>query len=366
MAEHKDKAGRPVVAITGMGLITSLGTGKEDNWKKLVAGESGIRTISRFPIDGLRTTIAGTVEEGYEPNIAPSRHTERIAKKVGEEAIEESGIGAIGNFPGPMFLAMAPIELEWPHRFDLANATGSNDNVTYADLVRVSSQERFAPYYEMAKYGIVGENLADHFGTQGSPISLTTACASGATAIQLGVEAIRRGECQAALAIGADTSVTPESVVRFSLLSALSTQNANPSEASNPFSKYRDGFVLAGGAAALVLENLDHAKARGAKILAIIPGTGEKSDLVQQIHDRAYAHGCRRRGSRRHHHDNPASAHSADDQSQGPRPRHFARCGAECRARRQDQDGDLKLVRFWRAECVPGDRGRAGLTLNKV
>jgi 3-oxoacyl-[acyl-carrier-protein] synthase II len=130
----------------------------------------------------------------------------------------------------------------------------------------------------MAKYGIVGENLADHFGTQGSPISLTTACASGATAIQLGVEAIRRGECQAALAIGADTSVTPESVVRFSLLSALSTQNETPEQASKPFSKNRDGFVLAEGAAALVLENYDHAKARGAKILGIIPGSGEKSD----------------------------------------------------------------------------------------
>src|SRR5690349_3050409 len=141
MAEYKDKAGRPVVAITGMGIITSLGTGKEDNWKKLVAGESGIRTISRFPIEGLRTTIAGTVDEGYEPNIAPSMHTERIAKKVGEEAIAESGIGSKGNFPGPMFLAMAPIELEWPHRFDLADATGANDNITYADLVRVSSQE---------------------------------------------------------------------------------------------------------------------------------------------------------------------------------------------------------------------------------
>jgi 3-oxoacyl-[acyl-carrier-protein] synthase II len=276
--QHKDKAGRPVVAITGMGIITSLGTGKEDNWKKLTAGESGIRLISRFPVDGLRTKIAGTVEAGYEPDIAPSVMTERIATMVGEEAIAEAGIGGKGNFPGPLFLAMAPIELEWPHRFDLASATGSNDNVTYADLVRIASQSRFAPYFEMAKYGIVGEHLAKHFGTKGSPISLTTACASGATAIQLGVEAIRRGECGAALAIGADTSVTPESVVRFSLLSALSTQNDTPEQASKPFSKNRDGFVLAEGSAALVLEDLDHAVARGAKILGIIPGSGEKSD----------------------------------------------------------------------------------------
>jgi 3-oxoacyl-[acyl-carrier-protein] synthase II len=276
--QFKDKAGRPVVAITGMGIMTSLGSGKQDNWKKLTAGESGIRRISRFSTEGLRTTIAGTVDVSYEPDMAPSVMTEKIAKIVGEEAIAEAGIGSKGIFPGPLFLAMAPIELEWPHRFDLASATGSNDNVTYADLVRVATQSRFLPYFEMAKYGIVGEHLADYFGSQGSPISLTTACASGATAIQLGVEAIRRGECEVALAIGADTSVTPESVVRFSLLSALSTQNDPPEQASKPFSKNRDGFVLAEGSAALVLENLEHAEARGAKILGIVQGSGEKSD----------------------------------------------------------------------------------------
>jgi len=276
--QYKDKAGRPVVAITGIGIMTSLGTGKQDNWKKLTAGESGIRRITRFPTDGLRTTIAGTVDVSYEPEMAPSLMTEKIAKIVGEEAITEASIGSKGVFPGPLFLAMAPIELEWPHRFDLAAATGTNDNVTYADLVRVATQSRFSPYFEMAKYGIVGEHLADYFGTQGSPISLTTACASGATAIQLSVEAIRRGECNAALVIGADTSVTPESVVRFSLLSALSTQNDPPEQASKPFSKNRDGFVLAEGSAALVLENLEHAKARGAKILGIVQGSGEKSD----------------------------------------------------------------------------------------
>jgi len=274
----KDKQGRPVIAVTGVGIITSLGTGKEDNWKKLVAGQSGIRRITRFATDGLRTTIAGAVDHEYESDMAPSVMTEKVARLVGEEAIAQAGIGAKGRFPGPLFLAMAPIELEWPHRFDLASAAGANDNVTYADLVRVATQPRFAPYFEMSKYGIVGEHLAEHFGTEGSPISLTTACASGATAIQLGVETIRRGDCEAALAIGADTSVTPESVVRFSLLSALSTHNDPPQEASKPFSKNRDGFVLAEGAAALVLESLEHAKARGAKILGIIQGCGEKSD----------------------------------------------------------------------------------------
>lgn len=277
-ASRRDKAGRPVVAVTGMGIVTPLGTGKADNWKKLTAGESGIRTITRFPTDGLRTTIAGAVDHVYEDGMLSAQLSEKLARLAGTEAIEESGIGSKGNFPGPFFLAFPPIEIEWPQRFALANASGANDKIEYGDLVRVATKPDFNSFYEVSKYGVVPDHLAEHFGTQGSPISLTTACASGATAIQLGLEAIQRGECDAALAIGADGSITAESVVRFSLLSALSTNNASPQGASRPFSKNRDGFVLAEGAAALVLENYDHAVARGAKILAIVEGCGEKAD----------------------------------------------------------------------------------------
>ena len=121
-------------------------------------------------------------------------------------------------------------------------------------------------------------HLAERFGTKGSPISLSTACASGASAIQLGVEAIRRGETDAALCIGTDGSVNPEALIRFSLLSALSTANDPPESAAKPFSKNRDGFVMAEGAGALVLESLEHAKARGAKILGVIEGCGEMAN----------------------------------------------------------------------------------------
>ncbi len=276
--ERRDKAGRPVVAVTGMGVVTPLGTGKEDNWKKLTAGESGIRGINRFPTEGLRTTIAGTVNHIYEPGMVPSQLSEKLARIAGSEAIEEAAIGSPGRFPGPLFLALPPIELEWSHRLALAEASGANEEISYADLVRAAGKAQFEPFYEASKYGIVAEHLADHFGTEGSPISLTTACASGATAIQLGIEAIQRGECEVALAIGADGSVTNESLIRFSLLSALSMSNEKPQQASRPFSKNRDGFVLAEGAGALVLENLDHAIARGAQILGIVEGCGEKSD----------------------------------------------------------------------------------------
>jgi 3-oxoacyl-[acyl-carrier-protein] synthase II len=206
-----------------------------------------------------------------------SELSEKLARLAGNEAIEESGLRK-GDFPGPFFLAFPPLEIEWQQRYQLAEATGSNDKIEYADLVRVAAQPQFRPFYEESKYGVVPERLAEDFGTKGSPISLTTACASGATAIQLGVEAIQRGECDAALAIGADGSITAESVVRFSLLSALSTNNTDPQHASRPFSKNRDGFVLAEGAGAVVLESYDHAVARGAKILAVVEGCGEKAD----------------------------------------------------------------------------------------
>ncbi len=274
----RDSAGRPVIAITGMGVVTSLGTGKADNWAKLTAGKSGIRRISRFPIDALRTTIAGTVDHVYKDYMPPAELSERLALLAGEEAIAQSGIGGKGRFPGPLFLALPPLEIEWHYRLQLAKEAAPDRDAGYPDLLRVAREPKFAPIYETLKYGIIGEHLADHFGTEGSPISLTTACASGATAIQLGVEAIRRGECQAALALGADGSLTPESLVRFSLLSALSTQNDPPNQASKPFSKNRDGFVLAEGAGALVLEDYDSALARGAKVLGILEGCGEKSD----------------------------------------------------------------------------------------
>jgi 3-oxoacyl-[acyl-carrier-protein] synthase II len=131
-------------------------------------------------------------------------------------------------------------------------------------------------------FGSVAEHLAEKFGTKGSPISLSTACASGASAIQLGVEAIRRGETDAALCVATDGSVNPESLIRFSLLSALSTQNDPPSAAAKPFAKNRDGFVMAEGAGALVLESLESARARGAKILGVLEGCGEMADAFHR------------------------------------------------------------------------------------
>jgi 3-oxoacyl-[acyl-carrier-protein] synthase II len=177
-----------------------------------------------------------------------------------------------------MFIAVAPVEIEWPQREALASASGANDKLVYQDLLRAAATGRFNGLHKRFLFGSIADHIAERFGTKGSPISLSTACASGATAIQLGVEAIRRGETDSALCIGTDGSVNVETLVRFSLLSALSTSNAPAQGASKPFSKNRDGFVMAEGAGALVLESLESARARGAKILGVMEGCGEMAD----------------------------------------------------------------------------------------
>jgi 3-oxoacyl-[acyl-carrier-protein] synthase II len=278
MTATRDKFGRPIVVVTGMGVLTSLGAGKTDNWKKLTAGESGIRTITRFPTDGLRTTLAGTVDFVPVEPFSSTALAERLADIATEEAVAQAGIGSKGDFPGPLFLAVAPVEVEWPQRIELARAVGGEAAFDYDALLRVSGGGKFTQYHRRFLFGSVADHLAETFGTKGSPISLSTACASGATAIQLGVEAIRRGEADAALCVATEGSVNPEGLVRFSLLSALSTHNEPPQAASKPFSKNRDGFVMAEGAGALVLESYEAAVARGATILGIVAGCGELTD----------------------------------------------------------------------------------------
>jgi len=260
-----------------MGVVTSLGAGQADNWAKLTAGESGIRTITRFPIEGLKTTMAGTVDFVPVEPFSSTDLSERLAEIATDEAIAQSAIGSKGDFPGPLFLAVAPIEVEWPQREELGRAI-SETGVDYDAILRVSGGGKYTGYHRRFLFGSVADHLAEAFGTKGSPISLSTACASGATAIQLGVEAIRRGETDAALCVATDGSVNPEALVRFSLLSALSTHNDPPQAAVRPFSKNRDGFVMAEGAGALVLESYEAATARGAKILGIVAGCGELAD----------------------------------------------------------------------------------------
>ena len=143
----------------------------------------------------------------------------------------ESGLDS-SDFGGPLFLASPPVELDWSERFSLYNSDkhGTGTGTGTERLLRVARGLKELDIFETTQFGTIADRLADRFGTRGLPITLSTACASGATAIQLGVEAIRRGECDRALSIGADGSATAEALIRFSLLSALSTHNDVPAK----------------------------------------------------------------------------------------------------------------------------------------
>ncbi|CAN7477216.1 beta-ketoacyl-ACP synthase [Mesorhizobium sp. LjNodule214] len=275
MANLNDHMGRPIVAVTGIGVVTSLGVGTADNWAALTSGKSGIHPITRFPVDHLNTRISGMVDFLPSSSQGSSPLTYELAETAAREAVAEAGLDS-GDFGGPLFLASPPVELDWADRFSLYNS--DKQDAGAERLLRVARALKELDIFETTQFGSIADRLADSFGTRGLPITLSTACASGATAIQLGVEAIRRGECDKALSIGADGSATAEALIRFSLLSALSTHNDIPEKASKPFSKDRDGFVLAEGAGALVLESLEAALARGATILGIMRGCGEKAD----------------------------------------------------------------------------------------
>ncbi|MET0749094.1 MAG: beta-ketoacyl-ACP synthase [Rhizobium sp.] len=278
MTAYRDHLGRPIVAVTGMGIITSLGQGLSDNWNALTSGTSGIHYITRFPTDSISTRIAGTVDFIDVPVSNAVERSYAFARETTIEALAQAGIS--GDFNGPLFLAAPPIEPEWSARFELGDRSPPADHPGDAyERFLFAMRERNDPaFHEAASFGAISERLSDRFGTRGLPVTLSTACASGATAIQLGIEAIRQGRTDRALTVATDGSVSAEALIRFSLLSALSTQNDSPTKASKPFSKERDGFVIAEGAATLVLESLESAIARGARILGILKGAGDKAD----------------------------------------------------------------------------------------
>src|SRR5438309_9776588 len=175
MTAPSDKFGRPIVVCTGLGLRTSLGAGKKDNWRKLTAGESGIRTVTRFPIDGLKSTMAGTVDFVSVDPVTSTGLTERLAEMATEEALGQAAIGAKADFPGPLFLAVAPVEVEWPQRLELGRAVGKTE-FGYDDMLRVCGGGRFTAYHHRFMLGSVASYLDENLGTKGSPIALSTAC----------------------------------------------------------------------------------------------------------------------------------------------------------------------------------------------
>lgn len=260
MIKYKDAYNRPIVAVTSMGLYTALGKNLNENWQNIIAGCSSIKTITRFETENLITKIAGCIEN----NIYTQQGSQKLTEYLAYQAIIEA-LGDDYNFNAPLYMATPPMELSWHDRFSLSNNNGNNSIL-----------------YNNIQNNHIGQKLKNIFNFTGCPIILTTACASGATAINMAVNAIRYNNVKKAMAVAADGSITPELITRFSLLGVLSKQNDNPQQASKPFMKSRNGFVMAEGSAALIFENLENAIKNNKNILAIVTGCGESSDAYHR------------------------------------------------------------------------------------
>jgi 3-oxoacyl-[acyl-carrier-protein] synthase II len=279
--ERKRPAGAPDVAVTGIGIVTAFGAGLGPNWDAMRAGRSGVAPIRRFAATGLGTRFAATADPGEPPCVSPGEATGRLAATAVAEALLQSGHGE-GPFPGRLFVGIPPVQMEWPDRLALAHSL-DRPAESYADLLVAARHWSGPPIAPRLRFGETARRLARRFRTFGPPVTVSTACSSGATAICMACEAIWRGEAEAAIAVGADASVSPEMIARFNQLSALSRRNDDPATASRPFDRDRDGFVPGEGAGALVLERADTARRRGARILGIVAGAAECADGHHRI-----------------------------------------------------------------------------------
>lgn len=262
------------IAITGLGLYTSLGTNVQENWQQLVHGKSGVRKITRFSTNGLKTHIGACVSL----NDWPRKVMSLLLEQTLAEGILQSQLSTTQLQNAQLFVAAPQLEHTWMQRqFIFENYF--NKTHSRFDWEKLSQQLDATSVFYEARHNEAFLNSAQlQYGFQHVPFIMNTACASGATAIQLAAEAIRLGMVEIAIVAGIDASLAPENVVRFSLLSTLSTANDIPEAAAKPFAGNRDGFVLGEGAGVLVLESLAHANARNANILAYLTGCGDTTD----------------------------------------------------------------------------------------
>ncbi len=254
-------------------MVSPIGNTAEETWAGLLAGRSGIERISRFDTEGYGVRIAGEVK-----NFDPGKFIEKkeikkmdafihYAVAAAKEAMDDSGFAVtddnaerIGTSIGSALGGFGVIEREHTKLY-----TGGPD--------------RISPFFIPATIiNLASGQVSIKFSLRGPNTAHATACASGADAIGYAFRMIRRGECDAMLCGGAEAGVTPLGIGGFASMRALSTRNDDPTGASRPFDRDRDGFVMGEGAGILLLEELEHARARGAKLYAEVVGYGMSSD----------------------------------------------------------------------------------------
>lgn len=280
------------VVVTGVGAVTPLGNSAADTWAGLRHGRSGIAPITIFDASRFPTRIAGEVKRfdftpwvTRHPKLATVGRNSRFAVAAADEAVRAAGLGpgtvdplrygiyfgaGDGGFSFEQFAVV------------IADSTGPEDTTVSPSAYLSESQKRIKPEIVLEQEpSQVVNHLAEIFGTQGPVSNCLTACAASSQAIGEAAEIIRRGQADVMISGGTHSMIHPLGVAGFNLLTALSTRNDEPQKASRPFDKNRDGFVLSEGSAVLVLEELEHARRRGAPIHAELVGYGVSADAFR-------------------------------------------------------------------------------------
>ena len=271
------------IVITGTGLITALGTGTEKTWSGLLRGKSAVGPVTKFDASMLSARIAGEVNdftpEAWGMDRRESRRMDvftQYAVAASEMAMRESGL---------------PIGTEKPHGYEAEKVaviigSGIGGIGSLEEQHRRALEkgfDRISPFFILQMIINMAPGLVSiRYGAKGPNWSPVSACSTSAHAIGEAVKSIRIGETDAAIAGGAEASITPLSIGGFAVMKALSTRNDDPSTASRPFDLDRDGFVMGEGAGVVVLEEMEHAKRRGANILSEVVGYGANSDAFHE------------------------------------------------------------------------------------
>ena len=286
------------VVVTGMGMVTPMGPDLESIWSALLAGKSGVGTIGLFDARTFPTRIAAEVKdfrlgdylEDSSRWAEHSRNTQ-FALAAAEMAMKDSGLEEmkpdLNRNRFGVYLGSGEGQQDFPRFVKLVYHSTHGGNVDTAEFTRMGIKELHAIREAEQEPGTPSGHLASVLGARGPNSNCLTACAASSQAIGEAFELIRRGSADVILSGGTHSMIHPFGVTGFILLTALSTRNDEPTRASRPFDRDRDGFILGEGAGMLVLEELEHAKSRGARIYGEIVGYGSTADAfrITDSHD---------------------------------------------------------------------------------
>ena len=261
------------VVVTGLGIVSPLGIGQEENWDAVSNGKSGIGPITRFDPKDVNAKIAGEVKNFNPEDYIEKKEIKKMdtflhySLAAGKMAVEDSGL---------------VINDENAERVGVLVGSGLGGLETiekYHTLMLEKGPKKISPFFiPMLIVNLAPGHLSMHFGCKGPNLSIVTACATGNHSIGEAFKIIQRGDADAMIAGGVESTITPLGIGGFCAMKALSTRNDEPERASRPFEKDRTGFVMAEGAGMIILEELESAKKRGASIHGEITGFGCNSD----------------------------------------------------------------------------------------